>query len=190
MDFNAAPQQDTSRYELIPNGTILPVQITIRPGGSGENGWLKRSSGETPCLMVDAEFVVLEGKYAKRKFWTLMVVDGQTEGQQKGAQISVSKLRAMLESARGIKPSDDSPSAVEQRRVTGYGDFDGLRFWASVGIEKGKEGYKDKNVFAFAITPDRPEWRKLDQVTKTAGFTPVGQAAAAVVNAARPAWAS
>lgn len=188
IDFNnAGPQRD--EFALIPDGTIVPVQMTIRPGNAGEGGWLKRSStGE--CLMVDGEFIILEGEYAKRKVWSQMVVDGTTDGQKKAVDISVARIRAILESARGIKPSDDSPEAVSTRRVGSFGDLDGLRFWAVLGIEKGKDGYKDKNTIKAVVTPDRSEWRKLDQVAKTAGtFTPVGQAAAAVVNAARPAWA-
>lgn len=183
IDFNDAPEQ--RGFELIPTGTIVPVQMTIRPGNAGDAGWLKRSNtGE--CLMIDAEFIVLDGKYAKRKFWTLMTVDGQTEGQKKAVEISVSRIRAILESAHGIKPSDDSADAAKSRRISSYAELDGIRFWASVGIEKGKEGYKDKNVLQGVVTPDRSDWSKLDQV-KTGGGNATASNSAG--NTSRPAWA-
>jgi hypothetical protein len=83
-----------------------------------------------------------------------LVADGETEGQQKAATITRSRLRAMLESAHGIMPSDDSQAAVTKRQVAGWGAFDGLRFCARVGVEKSKDPqYADKNVL-FPLTPD------------------------------------
>ena len=190
IDLNGAgPQRD--EFALIPDGTIVPVQMTIRPGNAGDGGWLKRSNNvDTPCLMIDAEFIILEGEYAKRKFWSLLTVDGTTDGHKKAAEISISRIRAMLESAYGIKPSDDSAEAVAKRRINTFGDLDGLRFWAVLGVESGKDGYKDKNVLKAVITPERTEWRLLPQVAKPVGtMAPVGIAAQAVVNAARPSWA-
>ncbi len=85
LDFNDADSQRST--DLIPDGTLVTVHMTVRPGNAGQGGWLKRSkSGESEAL--DCEFVVLEGPYAKRKFWTLMTMNGTTEGQQKAAEIS------------------------------------------------------------------------------------------------------
>lgn len=184
LDFNNAGKQ-TDEFDLIPDGTIVPVQMTLRPGNAGEGGWLKRSKSQE-CQMLDAEFVVLEGPYARRKFWSMLVVDGTTEGQQKVAEISVARIRAMLESARGIKPADDSADALERRRVTSYGDLDNLRFWGVVGIEKGKDGYKDKNVLEKVVTPDRSDWRQLDQVKATGSMAKTAPKA----SGAAPSWAA
>lgn len=188
IDFNNAPKQ-RDEFELIPDGTIVPVQMTIRPGHAGDGGWLKRSnSGE--CLMIDAEFVVTEGDFAKRKFWSTMVVDGTTDGQKKAVEISVARVRAILESSRGINPADESASALEKRRISSYGDLDGLRFWAVVGIEKGKDGYKDKNGLKAVVTPDRREWRALEQMGGNAMSAGAMMASKPANGAARPSWAS
>ena len=51
--------------ELIPLGTIATVVVHIRPGGVGEDGLLKRSS-KGDCEMLDLEFVLVDGDYARR----------------------------------------------------------------------------------------------------------------------------
>jgi hypothetical protein len=172
--------------------------MTVRPGNAGEGGWLKRSkAGDSQAL--DVEFTVVEGPFAKRKFWGLFTLEGTTEGHQKAADISASRLRGILESARGIRPDDESDTAKAARRMNSWGDFDGLRFIAKIGVEKAKEGtnFKDKNSLEAAITPDRKAWVKVEQV-KAAGastFATIGVAAAAVAEKAgngvkKPSWAS
>lgn len=187
IDFNQAPVQ-TDKFDLIPDNTPVAVQLTIRPGNAGEGGWLKRSKGGD-SMGIDAEFTVVEGKYARKKFWTLFTVSGDTEGQQKATEISISRLRAMLESARGIKPTDETPEAQQRRRINNFGDLDGIRFWAVVGIEKGKDGYKDKNSLTRVITPDKREWSQLEQVGHTAAPVSAGAMQAAKVSASKPSWA-
>jgi hypothetical protein len=197
IDFNEAEQQREGG--LIPEGTIAQVHMTVRPGSAGEGGWLKRSkNGDSQAL--DVEFTIVEGPFAKRKFWGLFTLEGTTEGHQKAADISASRLRGILESARGIRPDDESEPAKAGRRMNSWGDFDGLRFIAKIGIEKAKEGsgFKDKNNLDAAITPDRKAWVKVEQI-KTAAppatFAPIGVAAAAVAAKAgagikKPSWAS
>lgn len=194
MDFNNAPEQREGG--LIPNGTLAPVHMTVRPGNAGEGGWLKRSKdGSSQAL--DCEFTVIEGPFAKRKFWGLFTVEGTTEGHTKAAEISASRLRGILESARGIRPDDESPAAKEVRRVKSWGDFDGIRFLAKIGVEVGTGEYKgkDKNRLDFAVTPDRQAWQKIEQVAKQTAFVPAGTAAQTVATKAadaakKPSWAA
>jgi hypothetical protein len=190
-DFNGASEQREGG--LIADGTVAVVHMTIRPGNAGEGGWLKRSkAGDSAAL--DCEFTVVDGPFAKRKFWSLFTVEGTTEGHAKAADISGSRLRGILESARGIRPDDESDTAKNARRVTSYGDFDGIRFVAKIGVEKGKDGYKDKNTLDAAVTPDRKAWVKVDQVTKQGGFqqvaAPIAAAANQAATAGKPSWAS
>lgn len=183
IDLNQAGVQRDG--DLIPDGTVVPVVATLRPGGAGDGGWMKRSKdGSSQAL--DFEFTVIEGPYAKRKFWTLFTIEGETEGQQKAGEISAARLRAMLESARGINPVDEDEKAIKARQLSSWQDLDGLRFWAKVGLEKGKDGYKDKNQLKSVVTPDQKDWSKLDQVT-TAKASP---AAAKPASGSRPSWAA
>lgn len=194
MDFNDAPSQREG--ELIPNGTIAPVQMTVRAGGHGPGGFLKRTK-DGSGFMLDCEFVVLEGPQAKRKFWGMYMMEGNGgEGHTKAVDIARATLRAMLESARGIRPDDMSDSAKDARRVSGYADFDGIRFIAKIGVENGRDGYKDKNKLTEAVTPDKPQWAQVTQIARQQSFAsmPTGAAAAAHSGQAngasvqRPSW--
>ena len=70
------------------------------------------------------------------------------------------RLRAILESARGIKPTDVS-EAAKKARVAEYADFDGIRFMAKIGVEPARGDYKAKNILGEVITPDRKEWHPI-----------------------------
>jgi hypothetical protein len=186
-DFNTAGPQRS--LDPIPDGTIVPVELTVRPGSAGEGGWLRRSKdGRSEAL--DCEFTVTEGEHAKRKFWALLTLDGATPGHNQAADISRRVLRAILESARGIRP-DDQSEAARKARVADYGDFDGLRFLVRIGVEPARDGYKAKNVLAEVITPDRMAWHAIEQAPKTvaANTAPTGAAATAPVAVAKPQWA-
>jgi hypothetical protein len=194
---NAPPPRE---FDLIPAGTIASVQLRIRPGNVGEDGLLTRSS--TGGEMLNCEFVVVDGPYAKRKFWTYLVVEGTSAGHAEAAEISRRTLRQILESARNIRPSDMSDEA-RKRRTADLKDFDGIVCIVRIGIEKGKprndgsgENYADKNVIAAVITPDRKEWHPIEQPPPFDGRA--GAAAAPAASAApatpaadvtKPAWA-
>ncbi len=145
-----------------------------------------------------ANSTVVEGQFAKRKFWGLFTMEGTTEGHAKAAEISASRIRGILESARGIRPDDESEAAKNGRRIKSWAELDGIRFIAKIGVEIGTGEYKgkDKNKLDFAITPDRSTWQKVEQVAKQQGLAPIGvvasqaaQAAAAQAPAAKPSWA-
>ena len=190
-DYTDAPEQRGN--ELIPADTVATVQLTVRPGGAGEGGLFLRSK-DGLCEMLDMEFVVVDGPHLKRKLWERAIINGTTDGHAKAAEISRGKLRAILESARGIKPNDTSNEA-RKARTAEFGDFDGLRFIAKIGIEKGRpkndgsgENYSDRNTIASVVTPDRKDWHAVEQVPRPAGS--VTGNAAVVVPIAKPAWAS
>lgn len=184
LDFNGAEVQ---KSDTIPAGTIAPVRLTIRPGGKGEGGWLTASKS-SDNLMLDCEFTVTGGPYAKRKFWGKLVV----EGSEKAAAITGSTLRGILESARGIKSTDISDTAKAARVVAGYSDFDGLEFVGKIGIEK-SDGYADKNKLQVAVTPDMSGYANAGAATASSngGAAPAASASRQKPAAAtgKPAWA-
>jgi hypothetical protein len=182
MDYNQAGAQWS--FDVIPDGTIVVAQMNLRAGDVGEGGLLKRSNnGQAEGL--DAEFVVAEGDYAKRKFWSFMVVSGTTDGHEQAADITKRRLRAILESARGIKPTDVS-EAAKKARVAEYDDFDGIRFLCKLGVEPARDGYRAKNILAEVITPDRKEWHAVEQQPKSAE----AKKSAAPTPITKPKWAS
>lgn len=149
-DFN---DTESNTGDLIPKGTVAPVVMIIRPGKSGDGGWLTQSKS-SDYQYLDCEFTVSDGPFRNRKFWSLLMVEHPSPQEEKVAKtlgISRSKLRGILESARKVDPKDESEAATAKRIVTGYGDFSGMEFVAKVGFEKGQGDYADKNVLDVAV---------------------------------------
>ena len=167
FDYSQAP--DPRNFsELIPHGTIATVQMRLRPGNVGEDGICKRTS-KGDAEMLDCEFVVVDGTYAKRKFWDNFMLAGTTAGQQEMVQTNRGRLKQILESAHGIKPGDASDRARKAYSAS-LKDFDNLIFIAKIGVRKGGpkndgsgESWSDKNVLAAAIGPEHREWHPVDQ---------------------------
>jgi hypothetical protein len=168
MPFDYSKTADPKDFsQPIPDGTLATVLMRLRPGGVGEDGLLKRTaSGEAE--MLDCEFVIVDGEYAKRKFWDTLILEGATDGQKQMADTNRGRLKKILESARGIKK--DMPA--EQARAlyqASLKDFDGLAFVARIGMRKGepkKDGsgnWPDKNFLAAAISPDHRDWHPVEQ---------------------------
>jgi hypothetical protein len=180
---------------LIPNGTVATVSIHIRAGNVGEDNMLKRSTAGD-CEMLDLEFTVVDGSYKGRKFWQYLIITGTTDGQKQMATDSLGVLKAILDSALGLKPKDVSAEARAARTV-GVKKFEGMNFIAKIGIEVGaprKDGsgnWADKNILAGVITPDKTDWHPVEQPPPFNGggdsAAPTSSAPAAPVE--RPEWA-
>jgi hypothetical protein len=190
LDFNNAGEQRS--LDVIPADTICTLQLTIRRGGAGDDGWLKRAAdGASEGL--DCECTVVDGKYAKRKLWQLYTLHGTTPGHAEAGEISRNTLRAILESARGIRPDDKSEAAQNARKVSSWADFDGLRFVARLGVRPPRDGYQAKNTILAVITPERQAWKQPEQIsakTVTGGAASAPASTSPPANAiARPQWA-
>lgn len=180
--------------DLIPDGTVARAILTVRPGGHGDGGWCKQS--KSGALMLDAEWTITEGKFAKRKVWRLMMVTGNDTA----VGITMRQLRAAIEGHYGIKPDDMSPEAQAKRNIT-IDQLNGIEAVIQIGVEK-SEGYADKNTIKAVIPPGDSRFLAKGQVAAapaSAGFQApaggFGGAAAAATTSAppaanRPAWAS
>src|SRR5262249_24698380 len=153
---------------------------------------LKRSK-DGGCEMLEVEFTLVDGTYAKRKFWQNFVIAGTTDGHAKAADISRGTLKAILDCVRGLKP-DDVSAQTRAARTVELKDFEGMIFTGKIGIEKGapkNDGsggfWDDKNILAAVITPDKKEWHSIEQPPP---FNGGGGGAQAAPPIARPGWAS
>jgi hypothetical protein len=167
MTINLNEAGGQREFDLIPQDSICVLAIKVRGGGAGPDGALRRSKdGKSEGL--DLELTVTDGEYVKRKLWVLLTLQGETEGHAEAGRIAATVLRAVLESARGVRPDDQSEAAKQQRCLTSYLELDGLRFIGRVGVVPAKNGYDAKNKLASVITPDMKAWRKPDQSTAPA----------------------
>ncbi len=176
-NFNDADNQD---FEVIPAGTLAKVRMTIKPGGhddpdQGWTGGFATYSSTTGVAYLNCEFVVLEGKYAHRKVWSLIGLHSPKGPDW--ADIGRAFIKSILNSARGISRRDDtSADAQKARCIGGLGDLDGIEFVVRISVQKDQYG-EDKNVIKIAITPDHKEYAAL-----------MGDVAQSSSSSSVPAW--
>ncbi len=165
-DLNDAQPQMAPMGELIPDGTFAKVKMTIRPGGvkgsTPMDANLLKASQSSDAKMLDCEFTVMAGPYVRRKFWQNFTVAGgklDEKGQSKGWNISKSAFRAMVDSALGLDPKDESPAAKQKRVIQGLKQLDGIVFAARIMVEPASNPqYKDQNKLANVLLPGEPQY--------------------------------
>ena len=203
-DYNDAVSQNA--YDLIPKGTIVPVRMTIKPGGyddlsQGWTGGYATHNDTTGSVYLSAEFVITEGPFARRKVWSLIGLLSP-KGPEWGS-MGRSFVRGILNSSRGLSDKDNSPQAQAARRINGFADLDGIEFLAKIDVGKDQNG-DAKNELRFAVTPDHKDWQTFQEsggVWRPAGITAPAPApattastaastgSAPVTNPNRPTWA-
>lgn len=164
-DLNDAQPQMAPAGDLIPDGTFARVRMTIRPGGvngsSPLDAGLLTASKSSDAKMLDCEFTVVEGPFARRKFWQNFTVAGgklDDKGVSKGWNIAKAAFRAMVDSALGLDPKDMGDAAKAKRTLRGLKDLDGITFVARIMVEPASNPqYKDANKLAHVVTPDEPQ---------------------------------
>lgn len=162
IDLNQAELQRTGVASAIPEDSIVPFKMTIRPPKAGKEGTthtLLCKSGKGNEY-IDVEFEVASGAYATRKVWQNFTLVGSDQA----AKISMRTLRAIVESSRGISPSDASPAAAAGRQLSDWADFNNMTFLAKVGV-KVEQNQRDGNFYINneikrIITPDDEEYSK------------------------------
>jgi hypothetical protein len=163
-DLNDAQPQTPPIGELIPDGTFAKVRLTIRPGGvngaTPVDAGLLKASQSSDAKMLDCEFTVVEGPYARRKLWQSFTVSGgklDEKGQSIGWKISKSTFRAMIDSALGLNPKDMSEATRAKRVLPGLRHLDGIVFAARIMVEHASNPqYRDQNRIANVVLPDEP----------------------------------
>ena len=172
MDFNGAETQDAA-FDLIPANPLVKVTLSIRPGGTGPEGWLSQSRTSS-ALYLNTEAVVLEGPHARRRIYTRIGFKGKSvneRGEDTYANRGRALIRGILESARGIKASDQSEVARTARMIRSLGDLNGLDFVAKVGVEKDRNNPDDagRNVIKAAIGPEHAQYAAVMGAAPSAG---------------------
>ena len=147
-------------------------------------------------MYLNAKFTILEGPFAKRQVFGLIGL--YSPKGPDWTNMGRSFLLAILNSARGIHPADQTPQAQTARRIRGFADLDGVEFVVRIDVEKDQNG-EDKNVVKAAIQPDSNEYSALMGAVSrahvpTGGFSSSAPAAHAAPAAApavstRPTWA-
>ena len=146
--------------------------MTIRPGGI--DGETRSTAGcssapATPAamsLMLDCEFTVTEGPYARRKFWQSFTVSGG-KVDENGASIGCEHHQAHVprhdrQRARPRSRRTRARTAKAKRLLRGFADLDGITFVAKIKVEPSRNpAYPDQNKLDRPCCRTRSEWRKV-----------------------------
>jgi len=197
FDFNSASEQTS--FDLIPKGTLVRVRMTIKPGGfddpsQGWTGGYATRNDNTGSVYLNCEFVVMDGEFARRKMWSLIGLHSPKGPEW--ANMGRTFVKAILNSARGVHPGDNSPAAQNARRISGFADLDGIEFLGKVDWDKDQNG-QDKSVIKAAITPDHKDYAALMGGAQGAAKAPApsngsnayAQATGRASVPGRPSWA-
>ena len=189
--------------ELLRDGSFAKVTMAIRPGGVDgyteiDRGLLKASNAPgSDVLSLDCEFTVVEGPYAKRKFWQLFTVAGgkvDDKGASIGWNISKRIFRAMIDSALGLDPEDMSEAAKAKRQLRGLADLNGISFVAKIAVEPNNDPrYPDHNRLDHPVLPTEKEWRAVmngEDVPPRPSKPRAAAGSRSVATAPAPAWGS
>jgi hypothetical protein len=185
LNLNTAGEQRS--FDVIPANTVVTLQLKIRPGGGEDDGWLT-TARDGLSHGLDCEFTVTDGEHARRKLFQRLTLRGTTDGHAEAGQVSRNTLRAIVESARGILPKDNSDAAQEKRKLAGWQELDGIRFIAKLGVRPARDGYAAQNTILDIITPDRTAWKQVDQVA-TQAPAPASNTQPPANSVTRPQWA-
>lgn len=159
-DFNNTTTEEQPTYGLIPSGTIAKVKMIIKRGGYNDEALALTDSYATKSIVtgaiyLDAEFIILEGKYAKRKVWSLIGLHS-SKGPE-WANMGRHFIKSMINSTKGISPKDVSESAVAARTINSFTAIDGIEFVARIDVTHDQNG-NSKNEVKTAITVDHKDY--------------------------------
>ena len=156
-NFNDA--DDQMSYALIPDKTLAKVALKITKGGHVtevfDDGYATKSKSSNSVYLA-CEFVVLGGKYDKRKIWSNIGL--YSEHSTKYADIGRATIKAILNSAKNLSPQDKSEQAESNRIIKDFGDLDNLEFVAEISVDD--KGTTPKNEIKVIITPDNPKYHE------------------------------
>lgn len=185
-DYSQAPNQQMGDFDLIPDGTLAWAYFAVRPFNL-DQGLIEKESQTTPGnKYLDCELTIAEGEFARKKVWTIIGV----AGAEKFVNMGGAQIRAILECGRGAGPGNPAGYVIDDDFGQFWDENRGapLRVAVKIGIEKGKDGYKDKNTVKAFLSPNPEASSHKDYLALMAGQTVAKPAASKPAAAAAPSW--
>ena len=200
LDLNNVPpiEGGSGDFELIPDGTIVSAIIKLEGGDTeipeyGAGKYFKQSQ-TTSAKWLPIELTIMGGNFDKRKVWQNIFVDGDAKdenGMSKARKIGLNTIKQMVDSGFGISPKDESEDAIAKRAsIQGIHMINGMIICCTLGIEKGSNGYADRNKIKTVLTPDSPNYIQSTGQAAPVAQAPVAQAPVAQSPAPQPSTAT
>lgn len=192
VDFGGEEIPEGGGNELIPDGTLAWALVKVRPHNL-DHGLVLVPSKSSESKYLDLELTILEGPYARRKIWDKIGIEGSEKWVMMGRQ----RIRHIIQVGTEMSafPASHPNYLLGTRSQTSgemvFMELDELRCAIKVGIEKGKDGYGDKNTVRQYLSPNPAADSHKAFLKLVAGQTqgePQQQKAATA--ASKPAWAA
>lgn len=183
--FNTfAPDAKYSSGDLIPHGALAFANVTVQGLANSQS---------TGGRYAKLELTIVRGPYERRKLFPMVGDPSDARNSEKYVQMSLAALQHMLEAAGIFDPAKPETyqafaNSTFEQILTALED---KTVAVKIKIEKGQDGYQDKNVVADWLSPNpassnKKTWDKLlaggDQVAlesaAQAGFAGFSQTAA------------
>ena len=161
LDLNNITPDEGNDFSLIPHGTIARAILYIKPQMDGvtipdlAQDAIFRQSATSSAKWIECEFTIIGGQFDKRKVWHNLFFDGDKKnasGVSMSKEIGLRTLRGLVDSAKGLSPTDMSPEANALRQIPSLDAINGMEFCIKIAVEKGTNGYEDKNKMLAPIT--------------------------------------
>ena len=137
LDFSA--KHEELDFDLIPKGTLLWAVINLKG---------IRSSNTTTSRYLDLELTIDQGQPFERRKIFVKLGDPNWQGNsEEYRKMGYGAIRRILEAAFGANPND--PQSYNKIPDATYFVLHGKRVPVRITIEKGKDGYEDKNSVEF-----------------------------------------
>lgn len=148
MNFNFAPD---TKYQtpgsLIPAGTLHYAVITMRGLKTGR---------ETGGRYADAELTLVDGPFEGRKVWTVIMDPSDERNSENARTMGMSALQHIFEAIGAFDPA--RPETYARFADKGFDEIalelDGKRVPIKISVQKGKDGYQDKNQVSAWLSPN------------------------------------
>lgn len=144
MTINLGQEEKQRLPGPVPGGSMALVKITLAEAKTPDcpDTPYIGVGGSTGLLFLACKMEVQGGPYEGVTWWeniTLPIssqtIDvSQDPNWQKACRIGGRLLRAILESARRVTPSDTSSGAEKKRQIQSWKEIDGLMFAAELGV--------------------------------------------------------
>lgn len=139
MDFSQGAGA-SSPSSLIPKGQLAWAILTVRGIKSSASG------GQ----YLDCELTIDDNQpFARKKLWDMIGDPNHAGNSEAYRQMGLIAITRILESGRGAGPNNPAGYKIDN-----YQQLSGLRVAIKIGVEKGTDGYDDKNRVADYLTPN------------------------------------
>jgi hypothetical protein len=170
MAISYADAEDQQSRDLFPSG-VYRLKAEVILGGHGADSTLTLASSKR-SLHLALACTVTEGEHRGRKVWDNVTValaennslpplePDKLNKLQTAVRIGRSKIKALLNSARGLDPNDKSEATEAKRAIESHDDLTGMIFWAEIGEEPARGGYAARNKIDRIVEPCDDDYPK------------------------------